>query len=125
MDPIHDLDARRGAILTEIQSIRSMKRGTINEQHLKVRLKTRAEPVLHGPYYVLSRREGQQTVSERLTSASQLEQARRDVAAHKRFVALCQEFERLTERLGRLEREQPEFVQEKKRPRSRSKRTRK
>ncbi|MGH9364255.1 MAG: DUF6788 family protein [Thermoanaerobaculia bacterium] len=123
MDTIHDLEARRSAILREIQSIRSMKRGSISEQHLKVRVKARTEPVLRGPYYVLSRREGQKTVSERLTSTSQLEQARRDVAAHKRFVVLCQQFERLTEQLGLLEHEQPELVQEKKRPRSRSKKT--
>ena len=32
------------------------------------------------------------------------ERARREVAAHKRFVELCQQYQQLTERLGQLER---------------------
>jgi hypothetical protein len=44
-----------------------------------------------------------------------LEEARKDVAQHKRFMGLCQEFERLTARLGELERRETEGVQEKKR----------
>jgi hypothetical protein len=63
---------------------------------------------------VLSRKEGTKTVSERLTTPEQLEQAKQDIAAHKRFVELCKEFEVLTERLGMLTR-QPEGSTKKKR----------
>ena len=125
MERVKEIEKKREAILEEMRSIRSLKRGTINEQHLKVRQKGREEPVLRGPYYVFSRREGQKTLSRRLTSPHQLKQAQVDVAAHKKFVKLGQEFEALTERLGELERELGDESQEKKRPKSPWKKTRK
>jgi hypothetical protein len=115
---IQELEARRNTILGEIRSIRSMRRGTINEQRFKTRLKGRKGIFLQGPYYVLSRREGEKTVSRRLKSPEEVEQARRDVAEYKRFMGLCQEFERLTARLGELERGEKDLAQEKKRFRS-------
>ena len=115
MDTAQGLEARRDAILEEMRSIRSMRRGTINEQYFKVRLKGREGPAHQGPYYVLSRREGQKTVSRRLRSEAELEQARKDVAEYKRFLGLCQEFERLTARLGELEGSDRDVEQEKKR----------
>jgi hypothetical protein len=116
MNPtLQELEAERNTILEAIRSIRSMRRGTINEQHFKTRLKGRKGIILQGPYYVLSRREGQKTVSRRLKSPEEVEQARRDVAEYKRFMGLCQEFERLTARLGELERGEKDWGQEKKR----------
>ena len=123
MDPIQRLEKRRDAVLEQIRSIRSMRRGTINKQFLKVRHKGRDKPVSRGPYYVLSRRQEGKTVSQRLTSPGELKQAQNDVEAHKRFVALCKQFEELTERLGQIQRESDELREEKKRPSSRSSRT--
>ena len=120
METAHGIEARRETILQEMRSIRSMKRGTINEQYLKVPQKGASKPALRGPYHVLSRREGNKTVSERLTTRNQLEQARKDVAAHRRFMELCKEFERLTERLGYLQRQTTD-MEEKKRSRRKSK----
>jgi hypothetical protein len=101
-----------------------MRRGTINQQYLKVRHRGKSEPVLRGPYYVFSRRGEGKTVGYRLTTAQEVEQARADILAHKRFVALCKEFAEVTEELGRLERRAPEEREaEKKRPRSRSSKT--
>ena len=123
MSPIQNLEARRNAILEEMRSIRSMRRGTINEQYLKVRLQRKKEPALRGPYYVLSRREGEKTVSQRLTSLGELEQARKEVGEYKRFLSLCREFEQVTTKLGELEREGAELEREKKRFRSSSSKT--
>jgi len=123
MNHLQELETRRNMILEEIRSIRSMRRGTINEQYFKTPLKGRRGMVRQGPYYVLSRREGQKTVSKRLRSETELEQARKDVAEYKRFLVLCQDFERLTARLGELERGEQRFEQEKKRFRSPSSKT--
>ena len=125
MNTVQELEARRNAIIEQMRSIRSMRRGTINGQHFKTRLKGRKGVVLQGPYYVLSRREGEKTVSKRLRSPVELEQARKDVAEHKTFLGLCQEFERLTARLGELERAEQGLEQEKKEFRSLSNKMRK
>ena len=114
MDTIQQLEAQRIAILEEMRSIRSMRRGTINGQHFKTHLKGRKGIALQGPYYVLSRREGKKTVSKRLKSPAELEQAQSDVSEYRRFMGLCQQFERLTARLGELEREEQDVMQEKK-----------
>ena len=123
MDTVQQLEARRNAILEEMRSIRSMRRGTVNEQYFETRLKGRKGLVHQGPYYVLSRREGEKTVSKRLRSEGELEQAQKDIAEYKRFLGLCQEFERLTARLGELERGDQGLEQEKKRFRSPSSKT--
>jgi hypothetical protein len=123
MDTIQQLETRRNAILEEMRSIRSMRRGTINEQYFQTRLKGSRRVVRQGPYYVLSKQEGQRTVSRRLRSGAELEQAQKEVAEYKRFLGLCQEFERLTARLGELERGEPGLEQGKKRFRSPSSKT--
>ena len=123
MDTAQQLEARRNGILEEMRSIRSMRRGTINEQYFKTRLKGTRGIVQQGPYYVFSRREQEKTVSRRIRSRAELEQARKDVAEHKRFLDLCQEFERLTARLGEVERGEQGLEQEKKRFRSPSNKT--
>ena len=105
MDTVLELETRRDAVLAELKTIRSMRRGTVNEQYLSVRHKGVREPAQRGPYFVLSRydAEKRKTVSRRLTTPGEVERARRDIAAHERFIALCQEFARLTERLGEAE----------------------
>jgi hypothetical protein len=118
MDTIQQLEARRHAILEEMRSIRSMRRGTINEQYFKAHLKGKKGMVHQGPYYVLSRREADKTISKRLRSVAELEQAQKDIAEYRRFLGLCQEFERLTARLGEWERSEQGLEQEKKRFRS-------
>ncbi len=115
MNPTAEIEARRNAILEEMRSIRALRRGTINEQHFKVAPKGKRGTVLRGPYYVLSRREGDRTVSKRLTTSAELEQARREVTEHRRFLALCQEFEGLPERFGELERRAPDLERKKNR----------
>jgi len=123
MQTLSEIEGKRDEVLQQMRCIRSMKRGTINEQYLKVPQKG-AEPVLRGPYYVLSRREGNKTVSERLTTAEQLDQAKADVSAHRKFGELCKEFEVLTERMGVVLR-QAEGLEKKKRPKRQSKQIRK
>lgn len=124
MKTIDGIQRQRDAVLSEIREIRSMERGSITEQYLKVPQKG-GKPLLRGPYYSVLRREGKTTVGYRLTTEADLERAKRDVEAHRRFSALCKEYERLTERLGKLERGAEEEGRKKKPPRLRSNKTRK
>lgn len=123
MSSIQSLESRREGILSEMRSMRSMRRGSVHEQYFSVQPKGKREPVRRGPYYVWTYSEGGKTVSRRLSPGPELDRAREDVARHKRFVALCEEFERLTEQLGQLEWDAEGATPEKKRRRSPSKRT--
>ena len=125
MNEVKQIEDRRNALLEEMRSIRSMRRGTINEQYFKTYSKGKKEMKRQGPYYVFSRREGGKTVSQRMNSPAELEQARREVEEYKKFLLLCREFEQLTTRMGELERAHREIEREKKRPRSPLSKTRK
>jgi len=117
MDTTKQLEQRRERILEQMRRIRSMRRGTINKQYLSVPHKGKDRPVRRGPYYVLSRWRDGKTVSQRLTDPQQVQQACSDVAAHRRFVELCREYEQVTEELGQLERSGSGLGQGKKRQR--------
>ena len=82
-----------------------MDRSTLNEQMLPVRHKGNSEPVLRGPYYVLSRWEDGRARSRRVRG-QELKRLKRDIDNHRRFKQLCEEFVTLTERLGALERQE-------------------
>jgi hypothetical protein len=125
MNEVKQIEDRRNALLEEMRSIRSMRRGTINEQYFKSYSKGKKEMKRQGPYYVLSRREGGKTVSRRMNSPAELEQARREVEEYKKFLLLCREFEQLTTRMGELGRDNREMEREKKRPKSPLNKTRK
>ena len=99
---IQELEARRLAIIEEIRSIDSMRRGTVNEQFFQVGLNGSKELTGRGPYYVWTRSVGGKTVSQRLTSAEAVEQARADVAAYKRFRALCGDYIEVSSQMGAL-----------------------
>lgn len=99
-----ELETQREALLSQMRSIRSMKRGTLSIRPEKVRRKGREEPVLLGPYPLFVRREGQRTLGRRLHSCEEVAQVREDIAAYERFMGLCKAYVEVTERLGELER---------------------
>jgi hypothetical protein len=125
MNTTEEIEARRNAILDEIRSIRSMKQGSVTEQYLKVKHKGKSEPVLRGPYFVFTKKRDKKTVGYRLKEENEIEQAKHDVSNHKRFMELCREYGRLTERLGELECAAKTDSHEKKLHRSRSRKTQK
>jgi len=98
------LEARREQIAAEMLQIRSLVRGALTEQFLKVEHQGKDKPVLRGPYYVLSRSDKGRTRSQRIPRQD-AGQVRQDVENYKRFEALAQELAELTEQLGELERE--------------------
>ena len=125
MGSIRQIEERRKKILEEMDTIRSMERATLKEQMLPVKHKGKKEPVLRGPYYVLAHWENGKTHSRRVPQ-EELAQVKQDVANHKHFVALCKEFEDLSQQLGQLERAQEADMEAaKKKPKSSLRRTRK
>ena len=115
MDSLQQIEVQRLAILEDIKSIRSMRRGAITEQFFPVRRQGQTLTARRGPYYVLTRHQDSKTVSQRLTTPEALQQAREDVEAFQRFQALCRDYEQLTEKLSTLERK---TASEKKRSKS-------
>lgn len=101
---IAEIEQRRKLVLAQMGALRSMRAAALSEQMLPVAHKGHKEPAMRGPYYVLSRRVEGKTHSQRVRP-EELDQVRKDVANHKKFLALCREFEELTERLGAMERE--------------------
>lgn len=116
-----DIEDERESILSQLRDLRSLRRGSINEQFLKTKSAKTGETVVNGPYYVLSRKEGKKTVSKRLKPGPELEQAREDLAQHKQFLGLCKDLEQLTEELGESTRFEAQESLQKKRRRSSSK----
>ena len=100
---LKQVQARREQIVAEMLQIRSVVRGALTEQFLKVAHKGKKEPVMRGPYYVLSRSDKGRTRSCRI-SKRQACRVQQDVDNYKHLEALCKELAELTERLGELER---------------------
>jgi Family of unknown function (DUF6788) len=101
MNEISKIEARRKEILKEVGEMRSMRKGSVTEQFLRVPQKGK-EPAMRGPYHTYTRKERGKTVGRRLKS-KEVERFKGDVKAFHRFHALCQEYAELTERLGDIE----------------------
>ena len=98
MDAIEQIEARKEEIIKEIQSIRAMRRGTINKQYIKVTHKG-TDPALKGPYYVLTKKEQGKTVSKRISS-DRVDKITEETETHKRFNNLAKEFVDLSEKMA-------------------------
>lgn len=105
MESIHVIETRRLRILEEMKRIRRVVRGTFKEQMLPVVHLGEETPVMRGPYYVLARWEKGKTHSRRIPR-QEAAAVREGADNYKRLKELCEEFARLTERLGELERQQ-------------------
>lgn len=99
------LEQRREEVLRKMGEIRTMRRGSVSEQFLKVAHKGKAEPVQRGPYYLWQYWEDGKPVRRRLKGVAQVRAARQEVAARKRFEQLCEEYVHITESLAEIERE--------------------
>lgn len=123
MIEIKRVEARREEIIQEMRDLRGMRRGSVMEQHLRVKVKGKKEPAVRGPYWLYTRKEKGKSVGERLRE-SEARRYRAEVESFHRFQALCREYVELSERLGELEHRLEEGPEEKKPRRSRSRGTR-
>ena len=96
MKSMEELERRKSEIITEIQEIQTIRRGSVNEQYLKVPRKGK-EPSIRGPYYVLARNENGKTVSIRINTPEELGLIQKDIESYKKFTRLSKEFVLVTE----------------------------
>ena len=100
----NELEQERLDVLKRMGEIRTMRRGSVSEQFLKVAHKGKAEPVARGPYYLWQYWEEGKPVRRRLKGGPEVAAARREVAAHKRFEHLCDQYVHIAESLAEVER---------------------
>ena len=103
MTRIHDLEARRKQVLKELAAIRSLRKGSLNEQWFPVLRKGKKTGELRGPYFVWSYKVGKKTVSEWIKDQAAVTWAKENAGNYTRFKELCAEFEELTAKLGEAE----------------------
>lgn len=104
MTRIHDLEARRKQVLTELAAIRSLRKGSLNEQWFPILRNGKKTGEVRGPYFIWSYKVGKKTVSERIKDQAAVTWAKENTGNYRRFKELCAEFEELTAELGELER---------------------
>ena len=100
-----ELEAKREALVHQMLAIRCMRRGALSEQYVARTRKGKPTGEYRGPYYVLSRRQGGRTVSQRI-DPGEVEQVREDLDHYEAFMQLCDEFAEVTQQLGQHERRQ-------------------
>mgnify|MGYP006295785297 CR=1 FL=1 len=105
MAHIDELEARRKQVLQELGTIRSLRKGNLNEQWFPVVQGGKKTKKLRGPYFVWTYKVGKKTVSERLNTERAVALARQDSDNYRRFRSLCEELEQLTAQLGEAERQ--------------------
>lgn len=105
MTRIQQLESRRSEVLRELAAIRSLRKGSLNEQWFPIVRNGKKTKKLRGPYFVWSYKVGKKTVSERLKDEQRIAWARQDAANYRRFRRLCGELEQLVAELGEAERE--------------------
>ena len=90
------LERRQHEILSELSTLRAMKKGTVTHQRMRIRRRPKGEAVC-GPYPVLTWKEAGQTHSLRLKAPDEVAWAEQAIGNYRRFAALCREYEHLGE----------------------------
>lgn len=113
------LRARRKEILRELAGLEQMRRGSVVEQFVET-ARADGSKVRRGPYALYSYKDRKKTVSRRLTDPRLTEMYRKQIQAFRRFQELISELTSLGEKIS--DSVVPD-KEEKKLPRSSSKKT--
>jgi len=98
MSTMAQLTSRREAIIGAINTITSMRKGTLSTRFNKVKNK-KGEEVLNGPYYILTKKgSDKKTISEPINSTN-LPRVQEEVDNYKRFRELSDEYVDICEKL--------------------------
>lgn len=95
------LELRRQTLLQQLSGLQQMRRGSLTEQFLLVKRKDGSQ-VKRGPYPLLTRKEGQKTISQRLTDPELVPLYRQQIQAMRQFETVVAHLVQLGEHLSDL-----------------------
>jgi hypothetical protein len=99
--PYAKLQTQRQALLQQLAPLEQLRRGSLTEQYFLARRKDGA-PVRRGPYPLLTRKQGQKTISVRLTDPALLPLYRQQLAALRQFESVVRQLVAVGEQLSEL-----------------------
>jgi hypothetical protein len=95
------LEQQRQSLLQQLSGLRQLRRGSLIEQFLTVKHSDGSE-VKHGPYPLLTRKEGKKTVSRRLSDPAVVPLYRQQIQDLRRFESVVDQLVRVGEQLSDL-----------------------
>jgi uncharacterized protein DUF6788 len=95
------LQTQRQALLQQLAPLEQLRRGSLTEQYFVARHKDGSR-VRRGPYPLLTRKQGQKTVSVRLTDPALLPLYRQQLAAMRQFESVVGQLVAVGEQLSEL-----------------------
>ena len=95
------LALHRQTLLQQLSGLQQLRRGSLTEQFLLVKRKDGSR-VKRGPYPLLTRKEGQKTVSRRLTDPELLPLYRQQIQAMRQFERVIGQLVQVGEQLSDL-----------------------
>jgi len=96
-----NLEHQRQGLLQQLAGLRELRRGSLTEQFLTVK-HADGSSVQCGPYPLLTRKEGQKTVSQRLSDPALVPLYRRQIQAMREFETVVDHLVRVGEQLSDL-----------------------
>jgi len=103
-NPVPDystLEQQRQNLLRQLSGLPQLRRGSFTEQFLMVKRKDGSK-VQRGPYPLLTRKEGQKTISLRLTDPDLVPVYRQQIRALRQFETVVDQLVRVGEQLSDL-----------------------
>lgn len=99
MASLENMEKERDLLKKEMLKIGDMRRGSVTEQFLAVKQKGKKAPVLRGPYYTYTRKEGGKTIGFRLNEKAELEKYRRETGNFRKFQEISRELIETNEKI--------------------------
>ena len=96
-----NLELKRQQLLQQLSSFHQLRRGSLTEQFFTVKRKDGSK-VKRGPYPLLTRKDGQKTVSRRVSDPELVPIYRQQIQAMRQFENVVDQLVRLGEQLSDL-----------------------
>lgn len=96
-----NLEHQRQRLLQQLSGLPQLRRGSLTEQFFLIKRKD-GSPSRRGPYPLLTRKEGNKTVSQRLTDPGLVPVYRQQIQAMRQFERVVDQLVRVSEQLSDL-----------------------